>query len=139
MELLTLIPVEGSSMHQSMPHWGIVDMDPARLKTSTGSIFGKNRKINKEHPKQKSMPITKPLIYIKIMVPRTGIEPVRPLQPADFKSAVSTNFTIEAFNGLSQVREWQWAGLRTNRNAPVSDERGVCSERLEARPGVEPG
>ena len=32
------------------------------------------------------------------MVPRTGIEPVRPLcrKAADFKSAVSTNFTIEA-------------------------------------------
>ncbi len=31
------------------------------------------------------------------VVPRTGIEPVRRLSlAADFKSAVSTNFTIEA-------------------------------------------
>jgi hypothetical protein len=35
---------------------------------------------------------------LPIVVPRTGIEPVRPLcrKAADFKSAVSTNFTIEA-------------------------------------------
>ena len=34
------------------------------------------------------------------MVPRTGIEPVRPLcrKAADFKSAVSTYSTIEACN-----------------------------------------
>ncbi len=31
-----------------------------------------------------------------LLVPRTGIEPVRPLQAADFKSDVSTNFTTEA-------------------------------------------
>lgn len=30
------------------------------------------------------------------LVPRTGIEPVRLFRAADFKSAVSTNFTIEA-------------------------------------------
>ena len=35
---------------------------------------------------------------IKIVVPGTGIEPVRPLcrKAADFKSAVSTNFTTRA-------------------------------------------
>jgi hypothetical protein len=58
------------------------------------------------------------------MVPGTGIEPVRPLcrKAADFKSAVSTNFTTRAFDQRSrslqhpteaalQVRVEQFTGL----------------------------
>lgn len=47
------------------------------------------------------------------MVPRAGIEPARPIRPADFKSAVSTNFTTPA-------------GVLTE------------GEEMEARAGVEP-
>ncbi len=43
------------------------------------------------------------MVAIKFeLVPETGIEPVRPLltKAADFKSAVSTNFTTRANNSL---------------------------------------
>ena len=41
-----------------------------------------------------------------LMVPETGIEPVRPLcrKAADFKSAVSTNFTTRALDILSNKK-----------------------------------
>jgi hypothetical protein len=65
------------------------------------------------------------------LVPRTGIEPVRPLcrKAADFKSAVSTNFTTEALK--NQV-------IVSNKKAPQTLElRGF--NFLEARPRVELG
>ena len=41
-----------------------------------------------------------PIALMARLVPETGIEPVRPLftKAADFKSAVSTNFTTRAMN-----------------------------------------
>ena len=57
---------------------------------------------------------------------RTGTPLFR--KAADFKSAVSTNFTIEAYDIL------------LNKNAPRTVAAGrVCTKHLEARPGVEPG
>jgi hypothetical protein len=57
---------------------------------------------------------------------RTGTPLFR--KAADFKSAVSTNFTIEAHNILF------------NKNAPPARAVGRnCAKLLEARPGVEPG
>lgn len=60
-----------------------------------------------------------------LVVPRTGVEPVRPLcrEAADFKSAVSTYFTTQAGDML------------TNKKAPG---KGLQKTWMEARAGVEP-
>jgi hypothetical protein len=50
-------------------------------------------------------------------VPRTGIEPVRPLGPQDFKSCVSTNSTTRALKKLS-VEESSLSGKRDSDPRP---------------------
>jgi hypothetical protein len=55
------------------------------------------------------------------LVPKTGLEPVRPLfrKAADFKSAVSTDFTTRALRNLA-------------------DRKRCKPQKVEARAGVEP-
>jgi hypothetical protein len=67
------------------------------------------------------------------MVPRTGIEPVRPLcrKAADFKSAVSTYFTIEAVIVTIQA-------IVKQKRPELSRGAMISLEILEAWAGVEP-
>ena len=58
------------------------------------------------------------------VVPRAGLEPARThYRPADFKSAVSTDFTTAA---------------RDNRAQPRTDQQARGGDALEAGVGIEP-
>jgi hypothetical protein len=67
------------------------------------------------------------------MVPGTGIEPVR-LAPRDFKSLVSTNFTIRAKHSELLT---SFGGATRNRTE-VHGFAGRCITTLPSRPGTEP-
>ena len=65
-----------------------------------------------------------------LMVPEIGIEPIRPLftKAADFKSAVSTNFTTQA----SAVNALLWQKIKAQPGARLKE--CVCRPQGAAKP-----
>ena len=90
---------------------------------------------------------------VYLVVPRTGLEPAR-ISPADFKSAVFTNFTTRAAAGLyrgpdtkkgkRQALSLHFGAAEESRTLDLYlgkvslYQLSYCRKTLEARAGVEP-